>query len=199
MEIQVVGSGNFNIDSMNTSVPYEGIINENYFPIRERETNLSASLEIFKSITKNPFNKQLEYFIGLLVKSKYDGIGRNLNELDISIALDISDSMSEPIIKKPTFKQIYQNFEFFRDNNKRIEMGKKGLLKLIESMPDKMKIALTTFNSLSKIIMPLSPKSELKTISHKINSICPNGDTNLTAAFKVLQIVWRILLLNLKG
>ena len=188
MEIQVGGSGNFNIDSMNTSVPYEGIINENYFPIRERETNLSASLEIFKSITKNPFNKQLEYFIGLLVKSKYDGIGKNLDELDISIALDISYSMAEPLIKKPTFKQMYQNFVFFHDTNQRIEMGKKCLLKLIESMPNKMKIALTTFNTASNVIMTLSPKSELKAISHKINSIFP-----------VLQIVWRILLLNLKG
>ena len=84
------GSGNFNINSMNTILPYEGMINENYFPIRQRETNLTASLELFKSIKKNPFNKQLEYFIGLLVKSKYDGIGRQLDEIDLSIALDIS-------------------------------------------------------------------------------------------------------------
>ena len=60
---QIGGSGNFNMFSMNTVIPYEGMINENYFPIRERETNLAASLELFKSTTKRvkfacaPFNK----------------------------------------------------------------------------------------------------------------------------------------------
>ena len=105
---QIGGSGNFNIFSMNTLVPYEGMINENYFPIRERETNLAASLELFKSISKNPFNKQLEYFIGLLVKSKYDGIGRQLDDIDISIALDISGSMTSQMVKKPTFKEMFE-------------------------------------------------------------------------------------------
>ena len=105
------GSGNFNINSMNTILPYEGMINENYFQIRQRETNLTASLEIFKSIKKNPFNKQLEYFIGLLVKSKYDGIGRQLDEIDLSIALDISGSMDCYVKKKPTFKEMYEKEE----------------------------------------------------------------------------------------
>ena len=65
MGAQAGGGGNFNIDSMNTIVPYEGMINENYFKISQRETELAANLEIFKSITKNPFTKQLEYFVGL--------------------------------------------------------------------------------------------------------------------------------------
>ena len=71
---QFGGSGNFNISSMNTIVPYEGIINENYFMINQRETELSANLEILKCITKNPFKNKLEYFIGILTKSKYRGI-----------------------------------------------------------------------------------------------------------------------------
>ena len=94
MGAQAGGGGNFNISSKNTLVPYEGMINENYFPINSRETKDSASLELFKSITRNPFTKQLEYFIGLLTKSKYDGIGRQLDDIDISIALDISGSMN---------------------------------------------------------------------------------------------------------
>ena len=40
----------------------------------------------------------------MLIKSKYDGIGRKLDQIDISIALDISGSMNCPINKKPTFK-----------------------------------------------------------------------------------------------
>ena len=182
------GGGNFNISSMNTVVPYEGMINENYFPISERETNDSASLEIFKSITKNPFNKKLEYFIGLLTKSKYDGIGRQLDNIDISIALDISGSMGNIVRKKPTFKEMFENVEVnqkvgFSKKN-RIEMAKECLFKLIESMTDKMKMALTTFDTTSTVIMPLSPKQELKSISNRIHSIKEYGGTDLTVALK---------------
>ena len=182
------GGGNFNISSMNTVVPYEGMINENYFPISERETNDSASLEIFKSITKNPFNKKLEYFIGLLTKSKYDGIGRQLDNIDISIALDISGSMGNIVRKKPTFKEMFENVEVNQkvgfSEKKRIEMAKECLFKLIESMTDKMKMALTTFDTTSTVIMPLSPKQELKSISNRIHSIKECGGTDLTVALK---------------
>ena len=182
------GGGNFNISSMNTVVPYEGMINENYFPISERETNDSASLEIFKSITKNPFNKKLEYFIGLLTKSKYDGIGRQLDNIDISIALDISGSMGNIVRKKPTFKEMFENVEVNQkvgsSEKNRIEMAKECLFKLIESMTDKMKMALTTFDTTSTVIMPLSPKQELKSISNRIHSIKECGGTDLTVALK---------------
>ena len=182
------GGGNFNISSMNTVVPYEGMINENYFPISERETKDSASLEIFKSITKNPFNKKLEYFIGLLTKSKYDGIGRQLDDIDISIALDISGSMGSIVTKKPTYKEMYDNVEVNKnvgnDGKNRIEMAKECLFKLIESMTDKMKMALTTFDTTSTVIMPLSPKQELKSISNRIHSIKEGGGTDLTVALK---------------
>ena len=53
MGAQAGGGGNFNIYSMNTIVPYEGMINENYFRISQRETELAANLETFKSVTKN--------------------------------------------------------------------------------------------------------------------------------------------------
>ena len=182
------GGGNFNISSMNTVVPYEGMINENYFPISERETNDSASLEIFKSITKNPFNKKLEYFIGLLTKSKYDGIGRQLDNIDISIALDISGSMGNIVRKKPTFKEMFENVEVNQkvgsSEKNRIEMAKECLFKLIESMTDKMKMALTTFDTTSTVIMPLSPKQELKSISNRIHSIKECGGTDLTVALR---------------
>ena len=46
------GSGNFNISSMNSIVPYEGMINENYFKISQRETEYAANLELFKSKTQ---------------------------------------------------------------------------------------------------------------------------------------------------
>lgn len=189
------GSGNFNPYSMNAITPYEGIINENYFRIKQRETELTANLELFKYITKNPFNKQLEYFIGMLVKSKYDGIGRQLDELDISIALDISGSMGCYIQRKPTFKELLQketnsendnsyynkNFDSEKD---RITIAKECLFKLIDSMNDKMNMALTTFNTESKVIIPLSPKKEIQSISSQINRIQANGGTDLSVALQ---------------
>ena len=184
MGAQAGGGGNFNISSKDTLVPYEGMINENYFPINSRETKDSASLELFKSITRNPFTKQLEYFIGLLTKSKYDGIGRQLDDIDISIALDISGSMNCNVTKKPTYREMYNNIEVNNNNEgkTRIEIAKDCLFKLINSMTDKMKMALTTFNTMSNLIIPLSPKQELKSISNRINSINAGGGTDLCAA-----------------
>ena len=187
MGSQAGGGGNFNIDSMNTIVPYEGMINENYFKISQRETELAANLEIFKSITKNPFTKQLEYFVGMLIKSKYDGIGRQLDDIDISIALDISGSMGWAFSKKPTFKELFEKVEhgYSNENGKnRIETAKECLFKLIDSMNDKMNMALTTFNRRSEVIIPLSPKSEILSISNKINSIQAQGGTDLAVALR---------------
>ena len=187
MGCQAGGGGNFNIGSMNTIVPYEGMINENYFKISQRETELAANLEIFKSITKNPFTKQLEYFVGLLIKSKYDGIGRQLDDIDISIALDISGSMGWAFSKKPTFKELFEKVEqgYSNENGKnRIETAKECLFKLIDSMNDKMNMALTTFDTRSEVIIPLSPKSEILSISNKINSIQAQGGTDLTVALR---------------
>ena len=181
------GSGNFNISSMNSIVPYEGMINENYFKISQRETEYAANLELFKSITKNPFNNKLDYFIGLLIKSKYDGIGRQLDDIDLSIALDISGSMGSRVSMKPTFKEMYEqdgNPNPNDGNKNRLELAKECLFKLIHSMNDKMNMALTTFNNESKLIIPLSPKKELISISNTINNITLNGSTSLYAALK---------------
>ena len=187
---QFGGSGNFNISSMNTIVPYEGIINENYFMINQRETELSANLEILKCITKNPFKNKLEYFIGILTKSKYDGIGRQLDDIDISIALDISGSMGSIIHPKPTFKEKYEQSgknEEIRNRNdgkNRLEMAKECLFKLVNSMNDKMKLALTTFDTQSNVIIPLSPKREILSISNVIKNIVERGGTDLAVALE---------------
>ena len=164
MGAQAGGGGNFNIYSMNTIVPYEGMINENYFRISQRETELAANLETFKSVTKNPFTNRLEYFLGLLIKSKYDGIGRQMDQIDISIALDISGSMGCGINPKPTFEEMLQQNErmpYRKSSKNRITIAKECLFKLVNSMTDKMNLALTTFNTASQLIIPLSPKREI--------------------------------------
>ncbi len=191
MNGHVGGAGNFNPYSKCTVIPYEGIINENYFRIKERERYLSANLETFKFVTKNPFSKKLEYFLAMLIKSKYDGVGRQEDEIDISIALDISGSMKNGFYKKPTFKELaLQNEEIpnYNYNNykgkSRLGLAKECLFKMIDSMSDKVQIALTTFNTVSKMIITLSPKKELISISYNINEIKASGGTDLRVALE---------------
>ena len=192
----VGGAGNFNPYSSCTVLPYEGIINENYFRIKQRELELSANLEIFKYISRNPFNKNLEYFLGMLIKSKYDGVGRQLDEIDISIALDISGSMGNIINEKPSFKELALKEENGENNlneennmehtkkKDRLTIAKECLFKMIDTMNDKIQMALTTFDTESKLIISLSPKKEIKSISNVINNIKEGGGTDLTVALE---------------
>ena len=197
MGAQAGGGGNYNPYSRCAVMPYEGMINENYFKIKQRETELSANLETFKYISKNPFNKNLDYFLGLFIKSKYDGVGRELDTIDISIALDISGSMESRIDQKPTFKELALKIENeekndpnmnndIGNNNKpkkdRLTVAKECLFKMINSMNDKVQMALTTFDVESKLVIALSPKEELESISNNINKIKAGGGTDLTKA-----------------
>jgi hypothetical protein len=91
--------------------------------------------------------------------------------------------------KKPTFKELFEKTEQRQNQvnqrgKNRIETAKECLFKLIDSMNDRMNMALTTFNTFSNVIIPLSPKSELKSISNKINSISAQGGTDLAVALK---------------
>ena len=119
----------------------------------------------------------------MLVKSKYDGIGRQSDDIDISIALDISGSMGNTISIKPTFKEMYENVKV-KGEKDRLQIAKECLFKLVDSMTDKMNIAITTFNTESKVIIPLSPKQEIKSISNSINNIKRSGGTNLKVALE---------------
>ena len=196
MGAQTGGGGNYNPYSRCTTMPYEGLINENYFKIKQKETELAANLDIFKYISKNPFNKNLDYFLGLFIKSKYDGVGRKIDSIDISIALDISGSMQSSINQKPSFKELALQIENEENNNAnmhnnnnipkkdRLTIAKECLFKMINSMNDKVQMALTTFNSESKLVIALSPKEELKSFSNNINKIQANGGTDLTKALE---------------
>ena len=158
-------------------IPYEGLINENYFKLQSRETELINNLEYFTGRSLNPYNKKYENFIGLLLKSKYDGIKEEdqsnikIGPSDYAIALDISGSMGSPL----------------EENNKgipRIELAKKALLTMIDNLKDGNQMSISTFNQESQLLIPLSPKSEILILEDKIKNITPNGGTNLTNALK---------------
>ena len=81
----------YNIPSFST-LTYEGLFNENYFIINNIEKNSFYNLEISNASIINPITNKSEYYLGLLLKSKYDGIGLR-SQIDIGLSIDISGSM----------------------------------------------------------------------------------------------------------
>ena len=96
-----------------TTVTYEGILNAVYFKLNSKEEKKTINLEISLASVINPISNENEIWLGTLLKSKYDG--QKINKLiDLSIALDISGSMS----------------------GSRINMAKKSLIQLIQKLND---------------------------------------------------------------
>ena len=161
-------SGNYNYYSSYSFISFNGFINENYFNIISQEQNLVQNVELSHTITQNPFNYGKDAFLGLILKSKYDGIGKR-EPIDLSIALDISGSMS---------------ISDEQESKTRIDLAKEALIKLISIMDENNdRLSLITFNESSQKIFGLSNKTEIKNkFIDKINSIQSEGGTNLVEA-----------------
>ena len=163
-------SRSYNYFSGWAKVSLDGFINENYFSINSQEKNLIQNMEIAHAITTSPITNKKDAFISLIFKSKYDGIG-NRQPIDMSIALDISGSMSSIDGKDP---------------KSRLTLAKESLTKLVSIMDaEKDKISLITFNNKAKKIFGLLNKKEIQqTYLNDINSLKANGGTNLVEALK---------------
>jgi len=163
-------SRSYNYFSGWAKVSFDGFINENYFSINSQEKNLIQNMEIAHAITTNPITNKKDAFISLIFKSKYDGIG-NRQPIDMSIALDISGSMSSIDGK---------------DSKSRITLAKESLTKLVSIMDaENDKISLITFNNKAKKIFGLLNKKEIQQkYINDINSLKANGGTNLVEALK---------------
>jgi len=161
-------SGNYNYYSNYSFISFNSFINENYFNIISQEQNLIQNIEISHAIAQNPFNYGKDAFLGLILKSKYDGIGKR-EPIDLSIALDISGSMS------CTDEQ---------DSKARLDLAKEALIKLISIMDENNdRLSLITFNENSQKIFGLLNKTEIQNkYIDKINNIQSEGGTNLVEA-----------------
>ena len=161
-------SSNYNYYSDYSLVSFSGFINENYFGINYPEKNLVQNLDISHAITTNPFTYKKDAFLGLFLKSKYDGIGKR-EPIDLSIALDISGSM------------------FCTDENEtktRLDLAKEALIKLVSVMDEKNdRLSLITFNQKAENIFGLLNKNEIeKNQIQKLKDIKAGGGTNLIDA-----------------
>ena len=165
-------SGNYNYYSGDAKVSFDGFINENYFLLEAQEKNLVQNLEITHAIVKNPITYNKEAFIGLFLKSKYDGLG-NRRPFNFSIALDISGSMDQ-----------YESG--YPDPKQRITLAKESLIKLVSIMDvENDKMSLITFNHEAKKIFGLLKKSEIEgKFLNDVASIRASGGTDLVEALK---------------
>ena len=163
-------SGNYNYYSGYSDysfVSFNGFINENYFNIISQEQNLVQNIEMSHAITQNPFNYKKDAFLGLILKSKYDGIGKR-EPIDLSIALDISGSMSLTDEK---------------DKKSRLDLAKEALVKLVSIMNENDRLSLITFNQKAEKIFGLSTKAEIQNnLEQKLPEIKAGGGTNLVDA-----------------
>ena len=154
-------------------ITIDGVINENYFQIKEREMKLENNLEISHCRVKNPITGQYELFLSLLIKSKYDGTPGIREPVDICITLDISGSMSSHIGP-------YQ-----KDQKTRNDLSVEAIVKLIDQLNDDDGIAINTFDETSHNIVPFKLKKNLtKENIEDIKRIGPKGNENIYNALK---------------
>ena len=159
-------------------ITHDGIFNENYFQIQSRETNLLNTLEISHARVKNPINGEMEQFLGLFLKSKYDGTKGIREPIDICITLDISGSMSSCLdnLKRKT----------------RNDLSVEAIVNLTNQLNDDDGIAINTFDENSHIIVPFTLKKNLtqKNIDD-VKKILPYGNENIYNALNgaMLQLV----------
>ena len=126
-----------------TTITYEGIFNSTFFKLNSKEEKKTINMEISLASVTNPISNENEIWLGTLLKSKYDG--KQIDKLiDLSIALDISGSMS----------------------GSRINMAKKSLIQLIQKLNDEDNITISKFNKESETIFPYQKVSELKKFPH---------------------------------
>ena len=162
------GSFGVNYYSGFAKVSFDGFINENYFELNPQEKNLIANLEIYHGVAKNPLNFQKDLFLGFLVKSKYDGVGGR-QPIDLSIALDVSGSMS--------------SIDDSKIGKSRLTLAKEGLKKLVSILDENDRASLITFNHEIQKLFTLNKKEDIETkFLHDIDAIRANGGTDLLGA-----------------
>ena len=156
---------NYRIPSSST-LTHEGIINENYYKLKNRETKSISNFEISHASIKNPITQKREYFLGILSKSKFDGVGIR-EPIDIGVALDISGSMDSKMNSK---------------GESRLTVAKRALITFIKNLNEKDNISITAFDDQCINITSFTNASKFlknqKNIE-KINKLKENGGTDI--------------------
>ena len=162
-------SSNSSIAS-SSSLTYEGLFAENFFSLKSKEEKLANNIELSTACVTNPFDNKKEHWIGVLLKSKYDGEGIK-EPIDLSIAIDTSGSMSSIIESKNS-----------KEMKNRITLAKEAIFQLVKKLDEKDNIGFTSFDTTSKVLFPMTPAKDFlnnKSFTSTINSMQAEGGTTL--------------------
>ena len=139
-----------------STMNYGQLFKENYYPITERETNSDYNIEISNASINNPLSNEREYYLGVLFKSKYDGIGLK-EPIDIGISIGISNN--------------YNNL---------IDFCKKLIIKFVGFLNEKDNICINCFDHFGRnIILSFQEKSKINNLDNNINFIEENYKTDI--------------------
>ena len=142
-----------------TTLTYEGLFSENFFKINQKETTLLNNLEISSANIINPLNNEKDTWIGLLTKSKYDGIGIR-EPIDICLLIDISGSMGSRIKNS---------------SNTRLDITNNAVLNFMKYIDDKDNVSVIKFESKADEIIPFTNgkifKDKFDNFSENIKSL----------------------------
>ena len=165
--------GGFHNSMSEYLITYDGVINENYFKIGARESEFINNLEISQCQVRNPMTDEIEYFLGLLIKSKYDGTQGIRGPVDICITLDISGSIGCHIGEEQ------------KHSKTRNDLSVEAIVKLVQKLNDDDGIAINTFDNNSRSIVPFRLKKNLSEKNiNDIKKIVPMGNENIYNALK---------------
>ena len=131
-----------------STMNYGQLFKENYYEITEKEINSDYNIEISNASINNPLSNEREYYLGVLFKSKYDGIGLK-EPIDIGISIGVSNN--------------YNNLIYF---------CKKLITKFICYLNEKDNICINCFDYFrSNIILPFQEKNKINNSDNIINFI----------------------------
>ena len=149
-----------------TTLTYEGLLSENFFKINQKETTLLNNLEISSANIINPLNNEKETWIGLLTKSKFDGIGIR-EPIDICLLIDISGSMGCTIRNS---------------SNSRLDITKNAVINFMKNISDKDNVSVIKFDSKAEEIIPFTNgkifKENFDNFTENIKSLKDRGEQN---------------------
>ncbi|KAJ5078364.1 inter-alpha-trypsin inhibitor heavy chain h3 [Anaeramoeba ignava] len=162
-----------------SSITYHGLFSEYYFNAGKPEEEKLMSVQPFCAISPNLETKEKEYYLSVMMKSKYDGegikkFGRPL--INCVIVLDISGSMSM------SFTGDWKRNE---NTSSKLEVAKRTIIGLTEHLKDDDYLGIVIFDDDAEVLIPLQKFGEMDMEKFKktMKELDTRGGTNLEEGF----------------
>lgn len=166
-----------------SSLTYEGLFYDYYFDTGEQEeTEKLFSPSYSFAVSSDPISNQDECYLSVGLKSglkEEDFKRRNLN---LTIVLDISGSMSS------SFDEYYYDEETGEEITKnKLDVACESIVSLLEHLNNDDRFGMVLFDGYGYIGKPMSlvGKTDMEAIKKHILDLTPRGSTNFEAGYKL--------------